>query len=308
VDLDEPIPGPGEVRLRVRAAGIGLPDALMCRGGYPFSPALPFVPGQEVCGTVDAVGSGVEWPLGTRLMAVTNFFDGRGGFAGSTIARSESAFRVPDAMRDEDAAAFRIGYSTAYIGLMRRGALRPGERLVVLGAAGGSGLAATHLGAALGARVVAVVAGEAKRELCAGSGADVVIDRTMGSVPEAVMEATGGAGVDVVYDPVGGSLAASMGRCLSRGGRLLAVGFASGTWVDPDVSQLVLHNSSIVGVYAGGQSRAEAEADHEQLLTLAGEGRLSGATQVVPFDELPDALDAVDRAQAVGKSVLQVST
>ncbi len=308
VEVEEPTPGPGEVRLRVRAAGIGLPDALMCRGSYAFSPALPFVPGQEVCGTVDAVGSGVEWPLGTRLMAVTNFFDGRGGFAGMTIVRSESAFRVPDAMHDEDAAAFRIGYSTAYIGLVRRGALQPGECLVVLGAAGGSGLAATRLGAALGARVIAVVSGEAKRELCASSGADVVIDRTMGSVPDAVMEATGGEGADVIYDPVGGALAASMGRCLSRGGRLLAVGFASGTWVDPDISELVLRNASIVGVYAGGQTRAESEADHEHLLTLAGDGRLGGATRVVTFDELPDALGVVDRAQAVGKLVLQVST
>ncbi len=308
MDLDEPVPGPGEVRLRVRAAGIGLPDALMCRGGYPFSPALPFVPGQEVCGTVDAVGSGVEWRLGTRLMAVTNFFDGRGGFAEVTIAGADNAFRVPDAMRDEDAAAFRIGYSTAYIGLVRRGALQSGERLLVLGAAGGSGLAAVRLGAALGARVIAMVAGEAKRELCAASGADVVIDRTLGSVQDAVMDATGGEGVDVVYDPVGGSLASSLGRCLSRGGRLLAVGFASGTWVDPDVSELVLHNASIVGVYAGGQTRVEALADHEHLLALVADGRLGGAPRVVPFDGLPDALDAVDRAQAVGKSVLQVST
>jgi len=130
--IDEPLPGPGELRLRVRAAGIGLPDALMCRGTYAFSPALPFVPGQEVCGTVDAVGPGVELPLGTRLMAVTSFFDGHGGFAEATIARSDSAFRVPETMRDEDAAAFRIGYSTAYIGLVRRGALQSGEWLLVL--------------------------------------------------------------------------------------------------------------------------------------------------------------------------------
>ncbi len=284
VDVDEPVPGPGELRLRVRAAGIGLPDALMCRGSYAFSPTLPFVPGQEVCGTVDAVGPGVDLPLGARLMAVTNFFDGRGGFAEATIARSDNAFRVPDDMRDEDAAAFRIGYSTAIIGLVRRGAVQPGEWLLVLGAGGGSGLAAMQLGAALDARVIAVVAGEAKRVLCTSSGAEVVIDRTADSVPDAVMDATDGHGVDVVYDPVGGAFAGSMVRCLAPGGRLLAVGFASGHWVDPDVSELVLRNASIVGVYAGSQTRAEAEADHEQLLGLASGGKLGRATRVVSFD------------------------
>jgi NADPH2:quinone reductase len=307
VVVDEPVPGPGELRLRVRCAGIGLPDALMCRGAYAFSPTPPFIPGQEVCGTVDAVGSGVELPLGTRVMAVTNFFDGRGGFAEATIARSDSAFRVPDAMRDEDAAAFRIGYSTAYIGLVRRGALQAGEWLLVLGAAGGSGLAALALGAALGARVIAVVAGEAKRELCARSGAYVVIDRTVSSVPDAVMDVTGGDGVDVVYDPVGGAFAGSTARCLATGGRLLAVGFASGTWVDADISEFVRRNAAIVGVYAGGQTRAEAEADHESLLALEADGRLGGVAGVVPFDGLTDALAAVDRAEAVGKLVLRVA-
>ena len=306
VVVDEPVPGPGELRLRVRAAGIGLPDALMCRGRYAFSPPLPFIPGQEVCGTVDAAGPGVELSLGTRLMAVTSFFDGHGGFAQAAIARSDTAFRVPDAMRDEDAAVFRIGYSTAFIGLVRRGALQSGEWLLVLGAAGGSGLAAVQLGAALGARVIAVVAGEAKRDLCAASGADVVVDRTAGSVPEAVVEATGGGGVDVVYDPVGGGFAGSMASCLAPGGRLLAVGFASGKWVEADISEFVRRNASIVGVYAGGQPRAEAEADHEQLLALAADGRLGGATQVVSFDALRDALSAVDRAEAVGKLVVRV--
>ena len=255
VEVDEPVPGPGELRLRGpcrwdRAAG----RALMCRGLYVFSPPLPFIPGQEVCGAVDAVGPAVGLSLGTRLMAVTSFFAGHGGFAEAAIARSDTAFRVPDAMRDEDAAAFRIGYSTAFIGLVRRGALQPGEWLLVLGAAGGSGLAAVQLGAALGARVLAVVVGEAKRELCASSGADVVVDRTAGPVPDAVMEATGGSGVDVVYDPVGGAFAGSMARCLAPGGRLLAVGFASGAWVEADISEFVRRNASIVGVYAGGQT------------------------------------------------------
>ncbi len=259
-----------------------------------------------MCGTVDAVGSGVPLPLGARLMAVTSFFDGHGGFAEAAIARADTAFQVPDVMRDDEAAAFRIGYSTAFIGLVRRGALQAGEWLLVLGAAGGSGLAALQLGVALGARVIAVVAGEAKRELCAASGAEFVIDRTVTSVPDALLEATGGGGVDLVYDPVGGELAASAGRCLRSGGRLLAVGFASGGWVDADIADFVLRNASIVGVYAGGQTRADAEADHDVLLGLFADGRLVPAPHAVSFDALPDALDAVDRAQAVGKLVLTV--
>jgi NADPH2:quinone reductase len=307
VDVDEPAPGPNELRLHVHRAAIGLPDALMCRGSYAFSPTLPFVAGQEVCGTVDAVGAGVDLPLGTRLMAVTSFFDGHGGFAESAIARSDTAFRVPDAMSDDDAAAFRIGYSTAWIGLVRRGALQRGEWLLVLGAAGGSGLAAMRLGSALGARVIAVVAGEAKKQFCARSGAGIVIDRTATSVPDAVLEATGGDGADVVYDPVGGASAGATVQCLATGGRLLAVGFASGTWVDADISEFVRRNASIVGVYAGRQTRAEAETDHEALLALAAGGRLVGATRVIPFGALPEALDAVDRAEAVGKLVLHVA-
>ena len=279
----------------------------MCRGAYAFSPALPFVPGQEVCGTVDAVGSGVQLPLGTRLMAVTSFFDGHGGFAGATIARSDTAFRVPDAMGDEDAAGFRIGYSTAFIGLGGAARSAAGESLLVLGAAGGSGLAALQLGTALGACVIAVAVGEAKRELCARAGVEAVIDRTKAPVHDAVLEATGGEGVDVVYDPVGGEVAVSAARCLRPGGRLLAVGFASGRWVDADIASLVLRNAAIVGVYAGGQTRADAEADHEVLLGLFADGRLGSVTRTVPFDVLPDAFHAVDRAETVGKLVLDVN-
>lgn len=306
-ERDEPTPGPGELRLRVRAAALGLPDVRLCRGSYPFRPAVPFVAGQEVCGIVDAVGEGVEVPLGQRMMAVTNFFDGRGGFADTTIARAESAFRVPATMDDVDAACFRIGYSTAWIGLVRRGALRTGEWLLVLGAAGGSGLAAVRLGHALGARVIAVVAGDAKRQLCASAGAEEVIDRSTVPVVEAVNALTRGRGVDLVYDPVGGAGAGATFECLARGGRLLAVGFASGSWVEADIGRLVWRNASLVGVYAGGSTRDELEEDHEALLALADDGKLGGATKVVPFDALPDALDAVDRAQAVGKLVVDVA-
>lgn len=302
VDIDVPAPRPGEVRLRVGAAAIGLPDARMCRDTYAFKPPLPFVPGQEVCGTVDACGDGVDLAAGTRVMAVTSFPDGHGGFAEYTLAPARSCFRVPDSMADVDAAAFRIGYSTAWIGLVRRGALYPGESLLVLGAAGGSGIAAVQLGHALGARVIAVASDADKLALCARAGADVTIDRTSQSVVDSVREHTNGAGVDVVYDPVGGAPAAEALRVLASGGRLLAVGFASGSWVPVDVGRLVARNASVVGVYAA-LDRAELEADHEVLLELVADGRLQPMTTSVPFTDLVDAVDAVDRGTAIGKLV-----
>jgi NADPH2:quinone reductase len=307
VDLDPPTPGPGEVRVRVDAAAIGMPDVFMCRDVYAFKPPMPFVPGQEVCGTVDAVGDGVDLPLGTRVMSTTNFFDGRGGFAEYTVTGAASVFRVPDAMPSTDAAAFRIGFSTAWIGLVRRGRVQPGETLVVLGAAGGSGATAVQLGRALGARVVAVAAGTEKLDFCARMGAEVLVDRTTQSIPDAIRAATDGRGADLVYDPVGGDAAAAAARAMTRDGRLLAVGFASGSWVHVDPHDLVRSNTSLVGVYAGGYSREENEADHEALLELAADGRLDSFASVVPFAELPDAMESVGDGRVVGKMVVQVT-
>ena len=304
VEIDEPTPGEGEVRLRVTAAAIGMPDAFMCQSTYALTPPLPFVPGQEVCGVVDAVGPDVDLALGTRIMAVTSFTDGRGGFAESTIVRAVSAFRVPDDMSDVDAAGFRIGFSTAWIGLVRRGALREGEWLLVLGAAGGSGATAVQLGRALGARVIAVASGADKVAFCQRMGADVVIDRSIESVPERVLAATDGHGADVIYDPVGGEPAEASLRCIASFGRLLAVGFASGRWVQVNTVHAVRHNYSLVGVYAGGFTREESEADHEALLALAAQGKLVNFSHTAPFSELPGAVEAVANGTVIGKTVV----
>ena len=304
VELDEPEPGPGEVRLKVRAAAIGMPDAFMCQATYALTPPLPFVPGQEVCGVIDAVGAGVDLAIGTRMMAVTSFTDGRGGFAESTITRAATAYRVPDDMSDTDAAAFRIGFSTAWIGLVRRGALMAGEWLLVLGAAGGSGATAVQLGRALGARVIAVASGAEKLEFCRKMGAEVLIDRTSESVSKAVLEVTGGHGADVIYDPVGGEPAEASLRCIAAGGRLLAVGFASGRWVQVDTAHAVRRNYSLVGVYAGGYTREQSEADHEALLALVAEGRLATFAHEVAFDDLPAAVAAVGDGSVIGKTVV----
>src|SRR5271156_5381452 len=180
-ELPVPQPGPGELGVQVASVAIGMPDVFMCRGTYQLTPPLPFVPGQEVCGVVDAVGEGVDVAVGARVMGVTSFFDGRGGFADSTIMYPATAYRVPDSMPSNVAAAFRIGYSTAWTGLVRRGQLESGEWLVVLGAAGGSGMSAIKLGRALGARVIAVAAGEEKLAFCKRLGAEVVVGFASGA-------------------------------------------------------------------------------------------------------------------------------
>ena len=306
-ELELPIPGPGEVRLEVLVAAVGMPDLFMCRSTYPLTPGLPFVPGQEVCGVIDAVGDGVDLAIGERVMAVTNFFDGRGGFAAMTIARVDTIFRVPDDMSDADAASFRIGYSTAWNGLVRRGNLKSGETLLVLGAAGGSGVTAIQVGRALGARVIAVAAGTEKLAFCSDAGADVVIDRMSESVVDAIRRETDGRGVDVVYDPVGGEAAKAVLDVIAPGGRMLAIGFASGSWVEVDTHHAVRRNYSLVGVYAGTKDRIAAEEDHECLLALAAEGLLGSFTRTVEFDELPDALEAIGSGQMIGKVGLRVA-
>jgi NADPH2:quinone reductase len=306
VERDLPEPGPGEVRIRVTAAGLGLPDVLMCRGVYPLTPPLPFTSGQEATGVVTALGEGVDRvALGDRIMCVTSFIGGNGSFAEECLAAAEGAFAVPAGLTDAEAAGFWIPHLTGWIGLVDRGRIAAGDVLVVLGAAGGSGIAAVQLGRALGARVVAVVGGDEKAEFCRGLGADAVLDHRDGPVGPRLRELTDGRGVDLVYDPVGGDLAEDAADALARHGRLLAVGFASGRWPEFDTHELVVTNRSLVGVFAGGYSREELDAIHAQLAALVRDGRLRNAvTDEVVFDDLPAALQRMSERGVVGKLVM----
>lgn len=306
-ELPVPQPGPGELRVQVASVAIGMPDVFMCRGTYQLTPTLPFVPGQEVCGVVDAVGEGVDVAVGTRVMGVTSFFDGRGGFADSTIMYPATAYRVPDSMSSNVAAAFRIGYSTAWTGLVRRGQLESGEWLVVLGAAGGSGMSAIQLGRALGARVIAVAAGEEKLAFCKRLGAEVVVDRRKGSVRDAIFAATNGRGADVIYDPVGGATAADALQALASFGRFLVVGFASGAWLKVSGGDLTLSNRSVIGVIAHAGTPDEHVSAHETMLSLVADGKLEPVVTTVAFDELPRAVEAVAAGTVMGKMVVQVN-
>jgi NADPH:quinone reductase len=307
VELPSPDPPPGRVRIRVTAAAVALPDVFMCRGIYPLTPPLPFTPGQEAVGTVLAAGEGVDIPVGTRVMGVTDFIAGSGGFAEEALLLEGSSFPAPETMDAAHAAAFFISYHTAWIGLVTRAELQPGERLLVLGAAGGTGAAAIQLGKALGAHVVAVAGGREKVDYCRRLGADEVIDHHTESIEDGVARLVGARGIDAVYDPVGGAPAMAALDCLANAGRLLAVGFASGTWPTPSVHEMVIHNYSVVGVFAGAYDRAFREEAHAALLALVDDGRLRPGdlvTSTARFEEVPAALTALAQRDVCGRTVI----
>jgi NADPH2:quinone reductase len=305
VDVPSPEPGPGQVRVRTIAAGIGLPDVLMCRHTYPLTPTGVFTPGQEVTGVVSAVGPDVDMALGTKVMSVTSFMDGNGSFAEECLAPAESSFGVPRGLADVDAAGFWIPHLTAWVGLVDRARLEPGQWLAVLGAAGGSGIAAVQLGRALGARVIAVVSSEARAAFCRDLGADETVNYRDRDLASRLRHMTHGRGVDAVYDPVGGPVAADAATALARHGRLLAVGFASGAWPRIETPNLVVTNTSLVGVFAGGYSREELDAIHSELSKLVSSGRLQSAvTAKIPFADLPSALQRLADRSVLGKMVM----
>ncbi|MEM9255914.1 MAG: NADPH:quinone oxidoreductase family protein [Pseudomonadota bacterium] len=303
-EIELPRPGVGEVVLEVSAAALGLPDALMCRGTYDFKPTLPFTPGQEMCGTVAAVGDDVSLSIGDKVLGVSAFFLGHGSFAARSLSNQSMLYPVPAGMSDAHAAAFNIGYQTAWIGLVERGQLRSGETLVVLGAAGGSGCAAVQLGKALGATVIAIAAGPQRARFCQSLGAREVIDRASCDVSEAVKEMTGGAGADVIYDPVGAEAFEGALNYLGNGGRLLAVGFAAGRWGQADTHALVLRNASVMGVYAGAYTIDQRLQFHHALCRLWAQGSLNPVVREAPFLEVPQLLEGIEQGTVSGKVVV----
>ena len=306
VETDVPEPAPDQVRLRVLAAALALPDVMMCRGAYAFTPTLPFTPGQEVVGEITAVGGDVgNLSIGQRVMAITKFEVGHGGFAEETLAGAANAYAVPDGMSDADGAGFLIAYLTGWLGLVTRGRMERGEWLAVLGAAGGTGSAAIQIGHALGARVIAVVGGPEKAEYCRGLGAEHTIDHREESVGERLLEITDGHGADLVYDPVGGTPALDALAGIANEGRLLAVGFASGESTHPSARDVLRRNCSIVGVYTGAYDRAALDGVFANLGRLVQRGEIgAGSTTVARFEQLPEALERVARRDAMGKVVL----
>ncbi len=304
VERPEPEPGPGQVRIRVEAAGVNYVDAIMANGGYQITPNLPYVPGSEVAGTVDAVGEGVTTrAVGDRVLASCGF----GGFSEAVVVKADQALPVPDALDTATAATIVQAYATGLFALERRARLAEGESLLVLGAGGGVGLAAVDLGVALGARVIAAASSPDKRDRALAAGAGAAIDYTTEDLKARARELAGGTGVDVVYDPIGGDLAEPALRALGDFGRYLVVGFVGGIPKLP-TNQVLLRNRSVVGVEWGGWAIFHADENAaliDRLLALVAEGRLH-PTAPTPFtlEEGPQVLADLVGRRLAGKAVL----
>ena len=307
LDKDIPEPGPGQAQVKVSAVGIGLPDVLMCHGKYAFKPELPFTPGQEICGTVTAVGEGCTLSVGDRVMGITAFIEGYGGFAEYCLASESTVYPVAEGMPDADAAAFCIPYHTAIAGLKLQGRMQPGEVLLVHGAAGGSGYTAIQLGKAMGATVITTAGGADKLEFCLAQGADHALNYREEDFVERVLELTDGRGADVVYDPVGGETFERSVDCIASGGRLLAIGFASGRWGAPKTQDLVMKNCSVVGVFVGAYSHAEMLPCHLELLEHYRAGRISlQLDATIGLEQVSEYLGRLERREVQGKVVVSL--
>lgn len=304
-DVAIPSPGKGEVLIRVAACGINFFDGLMVEGKYQTKPDLPFSPGSEVAGTVEAVGEGVtSVKTGARVLA----FNGIGGYAEHAVALAERVCPIPDDMNFAQAAGFLITYATSHHALKDRGGLRAGETLLVLGAAGGVGLTAVEIGKQMGARVIAAASSDDKLALCRDRGADETINYSTEDLRTRLKDLTGGNGVDMVYDPVGGALAETALRGLATNGRFLVIGFASGEIPKIPLNLLLLKQSSMTGVFWGAFARANPARHAANMAELFGwfeQGRLRPhICAEYPLDRFAEALDAVMERTAKGKVVL----
>jgi NADPH:quinone reductase len=303
-EVPVPEPGPGEVQLAVRACGVNFADTLMAAGRYQEKLPLPFTPGLEVCGTVTALGPGTAGPaVGTRVAA----FPGRGGFGEYLAVPAALCRPVPEAMPDEEAAAFLVAYGTAEVALGHRAGLKPGETLLVRGAAGGVGLTGVEVGKVMGARVIAVARGAEKLAVAEAAGADHLVDAEEDL--RAAVRALGGA--DVVYDPVGGAAFAAALRATRAGGRLLPLGFASGEVPQIPANILLVKNLTVHGLYWGAYATLDPSVLARSFETLFGwyeAGRLRPhVSHVLPLEAANEALDLLRGRQATGKVVVRVA-
>ncbi|WP_225829002.1 NADPH:quinone oxidoreductase family protein [Streptomyces naphthomycinicus] len=293
-EVEPPTPGDGQVLLRVRAANVNFPDALLCRGQYQVRPPLPFTPGVEICG---------ETEDGRRVIA--NPVLPYGGFAEYALADARALLPAPESLDDAEAAALHVGYQTGWFALHRRAHLQAGETLLVHAAAGGVGSAAVQLGKAAGATVVGVVGGADKAAVARELGCDVVVDRRAEDVVAAVKEATGGRGADVIYDPVGGEAYAQSAKLVAFEGRIVVVGFASGTIPSPALNHALVKNYSILGLHWGLYNTKNPELVrhcHERLTELAAQGAVKPlVSERVPLDGAAGAVQRVADGVTTGR-------
>ena len=304
-ELPSPKPGPGEVVVTVRAASVNFPDFLIIQNKYQFKPPLPFSPGSELAGTVKEVGAGVSNVRpGDRVIAFTTY----GAFAEEVKTEAARLLPLPDKMDYVTGAAFLLTYATSDHALRDRGALKAGETLLVLGAAGGVGLAAIEIGKALGAHVIACASSDDKLAVCREHGADESINYAREDLRERLKAVTDGRGVDVVYDAVGGSYTEPAFRSLAWRGRLLVVGFAAGEIPKLPLNLPLLKGAAVVGVFWGDFARREPKAfaaSVRQLTTWYAEGRLRPhVSQTLPLERAAEAIQLLASRKAKGKIVL----
>lgn len=308
-ELPTPEPGPGQVRLRIEAASLNFPDLLIVQNKYQMKPPLPFVPGSEYAGVIEAVGEGVtQLQPGQRVACLS----GTGGFATHTLAPAALCFPLPEGFPAVDAAAFIMTYATSQHALVDRAQLKAGETVLILGAAGGVGTAAIQLAKAAGARVIAAASSDEKCALCTQLGADATLNYTrhtpLAGMRDEIKRLTAGKGPDVVYDPVGGDFAEPAFRSIAWRGRYLVVGFASGPIPSLPLNLALLKGASLVGVFWGDFAKREPQANAAMMQALArlyAEGRIKPMIdQTLPMQELPRAYAVMGSRSVKGKLVL----
>lgn len=304
-DIASPAPGPHQVLLRVQAAGVNFPDTLIIENKYQLKPPLPFTPGSECAGVITALGPGVtEFQVGQAVMA----FTGWGAFAEELAVDTGRLLPVPPELPLDIAASFVMTYGTSYHALVGRAALSAGETLLVLGAAGGVGLAAVEIGKAMGARVIAAASSADKLSVCRAHGADELIDYSTEDVRARIKFLTEGRGVDVVYDPVGGAHSEMTLRSTAWRGRFLVVGFASGEIPRIPLNLALLKGCSIMGVFWGEFTRrepAKSQDDLHQLIRLLQRGALKPLVSATyRLDQVAQALQAIIERRVTGKIVV----
>ena len=303
-DIPLPVPGPGEVLVRIRACGINFGDTLIVTGRYQEKFEPPFTPGMEVAGEITALGEGVTGlAIGQRIAA----YHGSGGLAEFAAIPAEVCVPVPDSMTDIQAAAFLVAYGTSHVALDFKARLQPGETLLVLGAAGGVGLTAVELGKLMGATVIACARGQDKLQVAKRAGADHLIDSDTGDI-RAETKALGGA--DVVYDPVGGDQFTAALRATNPEARILPLGFASGTVPQIPANILLVKNLTVLGLYWGGYAKLRPSVltdSFRQLFIWFAEGRLTPhVSHTLPLQDANDALELLAERRSTGKVVVTI--
>lgn len=304
-EVPSPVPGPKQVLIAVKACGVNFPDTLIIQNLYQFKPALPFSPGGELAGVVKAVGEGVKHlQVGQPVLA----FTGWGGFAEEVLAEARQVVPLPPGLDMAVAAAFMMTYGTSFHALKDRAQLQPGETLLVLGAAGGVGLAAIELGKKMGARVIAAASTAEKLAVCQAHGADELINYETEDLRERIKALTEGKGVDVIYDPVGGQYAEPALRSIAWKGRYLVVGFAAGEIPKIPLNLALLKGCAILGVFWGDFAAREPQANMAngmQLFQWLLQGELKPhISQRYPLEKAGEALRALMERKVTGKVVL----